>query len=39
MNANNRIIRAAALVFGFWWLVLTLVEFDGAPLEVLENWQ
>jgi hypothetical protein len=25
--------------FGFWWLVLTLVEFDGAPLEVLENWQ
>lgn len=39
MNANNRIIRAAALVFGFWWLVFTLVEFGGAPLEVLENWQ
>ncbi|MQT97749.1 HD domain-containing protein [Pseudomonas helleri] len=39
MNANNRIIRAAALVFGFWWLVCTLVEFGGQPLEVLENWQ
>ncbi|WP_162892759.1 HD domain-containing protein [Pseudomonas savastanoi] len=39
MNANNRIIRAAFLVFGFWWLVFTLVEFGGQPLEVLENWQ
>ncbi|VVP60781.1 hypothetical protein [Pseudomonas fluorescens] len=39
MNANNRIIRAVALVFGFWWLVLTLVEFGGEPLEVLDNWQ
>ncbi|MGP4922127.1 HD domain-containing protein [Pseudomonas helleri] len=39
MNANNRIIRAATLVFGFWWLVCTLVEFGGQPLEVLENWQ
>jgi hypothetical protein len=39
VNANNRIIRAAFLVFGFWWLVFTLVEFGGQPLEVLENWQ
>ena len=39
MNANNRVIRAAFLVFGFWWLVFTLMEFGGQPLEVLENWQ
>jgi len=39
VNANNRIIRAAFLVFGFWWLVFTLVEFGGQPFEVLENWQ
>lgn len=39
MNANNRVIRAAFLVFGFWWLVFTLLEFGGKPLEVLENWQ
>lgn len=39
MNANNRVIRATFLVFGFWWLVFTLMEFGGQPLEVLENWQ
>ncbi|MBX8557109.1 hypothetical protein K5D56_21820 [Pseudomonas cichorii] len=39
MNANNRVIRAAFLVFGFWWFVFTLIEFGGQPLKVLDNWQ
>lgn len=38
MNSKNRIFRAAVLVFGFWWIVFTLLEFGGAPLEVIRNW-
>lgn len=38
MNSKNRIFRAALLVFGFWWIVFTLIEFGGSPLEVIQNW-
>jgi hypothetical protein len=38
VNSKNRIFRAAVLVFGFWWIVFTLLEFGGAPLEVIRNW-
>lgn len=38
MNSKNRIFRAALMVFGFWWIILTLVEFGGSPLEVIQNW-
>ncbi|WP_405124324.1 hypothetical protein [Pseudomonas alloputida] len=38
MNANNKVIRATAIVFGFWWLLLTARAFGGSPMEFLENW-
>lgn len=38
MNANNKIIRAAAVVFGFWWLVFTIRAFGGSPMLFLSNW-
>lgn len=38
MNANNKIIRATAVVFGFWWLIFTLWSFGGSPMLFISNW-
>ncbi|MGN7496373.1 hypothetical protein [Pseudomonas lactis] len=38
MNSNNRVVRATFVVFGFWWLLLTLYAFGGSPLEVIASW-
>src|SRR3989442_14187601 len=37
MNNVNPVFKSALIVVGFWWLVLTLHAFGGAPLEVLRS--
>lgn len=38
MNFNNQIFRASAIVFSFWWMVLTLISLDWSLELTIEKY-